>query len=64
MILEDHVRRLEAPDGSVFIVVVLRGPSALGGRATDPERCLAEQEQALDTLAAGEPRRCAGPRPS
>jgi hypothetical protein len=56
VVLEDHVRRLEAPDGSIFTVVVLRGPSALGGRPTDPERCLAEQEQALAALAAGEPK--------
>lgn len=55
VVLEDHVRRLEAPDGSVFTVVVLRGPSSLGGRPADPERCLAEQKQALGALGAGEP---------
>ncbi|MCP9490411.1 MAG: hypothetical protein MSC31_11125 [Solirubrobacteraceae bacterium MAG38_C4-C5] len=55
VILADYVRRLEAPDGSVFTVVVLRGPAALGRRAADPRSCLAAQAQALDRAAATEP---------
>jgi len=55
VILEDYVRALEAPDGSVFTVVVLRGPSALGGRAADPRACLATQAQTLDRAAVREP---------